>query len=165
MYNLAQAPNVAPKAPAKPAPAPQPVAPQPVASQGPARPAAAIAKAPAAIVKADRKTVVRSAALALLVFSLLTTLTLVVWFRFVADPWGWKPMVAVLNAALGFTTAVLLWRAPSRAHAVAGAAVMLLSLARAGGPGDWGWSTGAFVLVTCALMIPVVRAALLLRSE
>ena len=107
---------------------------------------------------------VRAAALSLLGFSLFTTLVLAAWFKSVDEPWGWKSVVAIFCAALGLTTSVLVWRAPSRTHVLAGLAVMLLSLARVGGPGGWGWVSFALLVITLALTIPVVRAAIVLRG-
>jgi hypothetical protein len=72
-------------------------------------------------------------------------------------------MLTLLCVALGTAAAVLVWRAPSRVHLAAGGAVMVLSLVRlAGAP--FGWRSALLVVVTMALLAPVVRAFVLLKA-
>lgn len=106
------------------------------------------------------------ASVALLVFSALTSLALVGWFH--ANPlggWSWKSVLAVGCAVLAVTTSALVWRAPSRGHAVLGIGVMLASLLRIGPPGDWTWVSFALVAVTFILLMPLVHAAIVLRDD
>ena len=42
---------------------------------------------------------------------------------------------------------------------------MLASLARIGPPGDWTWVSFALVAVTFVLLMPLVHAAIVLRSD
>jgi len=46
---------------------------------------------------------------------------------------------------MGLTTSALVWRAPSRTHAVAGIVVMAVSLVRIGPPWEWGWVSFALL--------------------
>lgn len=105
------------------------------------------------------------ASIALLVFSALTAFALVGWFSRNDAPWSWKSVLAVGCAVLAVTTSALVWRAPTRTHAVLGIAVMLVSLARIGAPGDWTWVSFALVAVTFVLLMPLVHAAIVLRDE
>jgi hypothetical protein len=103
------------------------------------------------------------ASVALLAVAALTTLAVIAWFARAAEPWSWKALVALLAAMLGVALSALVWRMPSRAHAIAGLAVMTLSLVRIGPPGDWTWVTFALLSVTILLAVPLVHAALVLR--
>jgi hypothetical membrane protein len=105
------------------------------------------------------------ASLALLFFSALTALALVGWFHNNPVPWSWKSVLAVGCAVLAVTTSALVWRAPSRGHAILGIVVMLASLARIGPPGEWTWVSFALVAVTFVLLMPLVHAAIVLRSD
>jgi hypothetical protein len=105
------------------------------------------------------------ASLALLFFSALTAFALVLWFQRNPWPWNWKSVLAVGCAALAVTTSALVWRSPSRGHAVLGILIMLASLARIGLPGDWTWVSFALVAVTFVLLMPLVHAAIVLRSD
>ncbi len=106
--------------------------------------------------------IVWGAALAMLAFSALTWIALAAWFKVAAEPWTWRSIVTIFAAAASLTTSVLVWRAPSRPHAIAGVVVMLLSLVRVGGPGDWSWTSFLMILITGLLMVPIVRAAIVL---
>jgi hypothetical protein len=101
--------------------------------------------------------------MSLLAFAMLTTLALVAWFSRAEQPWGWKSAIAMLSAMLGLTTSALMWRAPSRTHAVAGIVVLGLSLVRVGPPSDWTWVSFALIAVTALMLVPLVNAALVLR--
>ena len=105
------------------------------------------------------------ASIALLVFSGLTAFALVGWFQRSDIPWNWKSVLANGCAVLAVTTSALVWSAPSRSHAVLGIVVMLASLARIGPPADWTWVSFALVAVTFVLLMPLVHAAIVLRSE
>ncbi len=104
-----------------------------------------------------------AASLSLLAFATLTTLALVAWFSRAEQPWNWKAVVALLSAMLGLTASALVWRAPSRTHAIAGIVVMALSLVRVGPPWDWTWVSFALLSVTALMLVPLVNAALVLR--
>jgi len=105
------------------------------------------------------------ASLALLFFSALTTLALLGWFKGNPVPWNWKSVLAVGCAVLAVTMSAIVWSAPSRSNAVIGIVVMLVSLARIGPPGDWTWVSFALVAVTFVLLMPLVHAAIVLRSD
>lgn len=104
-----------------------------------------------------------AASISLLAFSMLTTLALLAWFSRAEQPWNWKAAVAMFAAMLGLTTSALLWRAPSRTHAIAGIVVMVLSLVRVGPPWDWTWVSFALLSVTALMLVPLVNAAMVLR--
>lgn len=105
------------------------------------------------------------ASLALLTFSALTAIALVGWFQNNPVPWNWKSVLAAGCAVLAMTTSALVWRAPTRSHAVMGILIMLASLARIGPPADWTWVSFALVAVTFVLLMPLVHAAIVLRGE
>lgn len=105
------------------------------------------------------------ASMALLFFSALTALALVGWFYKNPVPWNWKSVLAVGCSVLAVTTSALVWRAPSRGHAMLGIVVMLASLARIGPPNEWTWVSFALVAVTFVLLMPLVHAAIVLRSD
>jgi hypothetical protein len=104
-----------------------------------------------------------AASLSLLAFAMLTALALVAWFSRVEDPWTWKAVLALLSAMLGLATSALVWRVPTRRHALVGVVVMVLSLLRVGPPWDWTWVSFALLSVTIMMLIPLVNAALVLR--
>ena len=104
------------------------------------------------------------ASIALLAFSALTGFALVGWFYRAETPWSWKSVLAVGCALLAITTSALVWRAPTRMHAIMGIGVMLFSLARIGPPADWTWVSFALVAVTFVLLMPLVHAAIVLRD-
>lgn len=105
------------------------------------------------------------ASLALLSFSALTGFALIGWFYRNPAPWSWKSILAS-GCALGAVTAsALLWRAPSRAHAMLGVLVMLLSLLRIGAPSEWTWASFALVALTFVLLMPLVHAAIVFRDN
>jgi hypothetical protein len=111
------------------------------------------------------KRAITVASLSLLLFSALTSLALIAWFhRNVGAAWGWKSVLTVACAVLGVTTSALLWRAPSRANAIAGIVVMVASLLRIGPPSAWTWVSFSLVAITTLLLIPLVHAALVLRG-
>lgn len=105
------------------------------------------------------------ASMALLFFSALTAFALVGWFHRNPVPWNWKSLLAVGCAVLAVTTSALVWRAPSRGYAILGILVMLASLARIGPPAEWTWVSFALVAVTFVLLMPLVHAAIVLRSD
>ncbi len=105
------------------------------------------------------------ASIALLSFSALTAFALVGWFYRSEVPWSWKSVLAVGCSILAVTTSALVWRAPTRMHAIMGIAVMLSSLLRIGPPGDWTWVSFALVAVTFILLMPLVHAAIVLRDD
>lgn len=105
------------------------------------------------------------ASLALLSFSALTSFALVGWFYRNPAPWNWKSALAVMCVTLSVTTSALVWRSPSRAHAIMGIMIMLASLARIGPPSEWTWVSFALVAVTFVLLMPLVHAAIVLRND
>ncbi|MBS2016059.1 MAG: hypothetical protein JST00_24475 [Deltaproteobacteria bacterium] len=105
------------------------------------------------------------ASLALLFFSALTTLALLGWFRGNPVPWNWKSVLAVGCAVLAVTASAIVWSAPSRGSAILGILVMLASLARIGPPAEWTWVSFALVAVTFVLLMPLVHAAIVLKSD
>jgi hypothetical protein len=105
------------------------------------------------------------ASIALLAFSALTGFALIGWFYRSEVPWSWKSVLAIGCALLGVATSALLWRTPSRLHAVMGIGVMLFSLLRVGPPHDWTWVSFALVALTFLLLMPLVHAAIVLRDD
>ena len=105
------------------------------------------------------------ASIALLFFGALTALALVGWFYRNDTPWSWKSVLAIGCSVLAITTSALVWRAPTRLHAILGIAVMLFSLLRIGPPGDWTWVSFALVALTFVLLMPLVHAAIVLRDD
>ncbi len=105
------------------------------------------------------------ASIALLSYGALTALALVGWFHHNEAPWNWKSVLAVGCAILAVTTSALVWRTPTRAHAILGIVVMLASLARIGAPAEWTWVSFALVAMTFVLLMPLVHAAIVLRPE
>ena len=105
------------------------------------------------------------ASIALLCFSALTGFALIGWFYRSEVPWNWKSVLAVGSAVLAVTTSALVWRAPTRMHAILGISVMLFSLLRIGPPADWTWVSFALVAVTFVLLMPLVHAAIVLRDD
>jgi len=105
------------------------------------------------------------ASIALLLFSGLTAFALVGWFHRSDIPWNWKSVLAAGCAVLAVTTSALVWRSPTRGHAVMGIVIMLASLARIGPPADWTWVSFALVAVTFVLLMPLVHAAIVLKSD
>jgi hypothetical protein len=104
----------------------------------------------------------RNASYALLAFTLLTVLALAAWFASADQPWGFSSFVAVLSALLGTGATALLWRQPTRQHAIGGLAVMGLSLVRVGIPTMWTSYSVALITITALLAIPLVQAAIVL---
>ena len=109
------------------------------------------------------KGVVLAAAISLVAFTGLTGIALVAWFLSVDEPWSFRAAVATFSAILGLTATVLVWRAPSRTHLVAGIGVMALSLLRVGPPLEWGWTSLTLLLTTALLIIPLVHAAVVIK--
>lgn len=105
------------------------------------------------------------ASIALLSFSALTGLALVSWFSRSDFPWTWRSLLAVGTALLAITASALVWRTPTRMHAILGIVVMILSLFRIGPPSDWTWVSFALVAVTFVLLMPLVHAAIILRDD
>jgi hypothetical protein len=105
------------------------------------------------------------ASLALLAFSALTGFALIGWFYRSEVPWSWKSVLAVGCTLLAVTTSALVWRAPTRLHAIMGILVMLFSLLRIGPPADWTWVSFALVAATFLLLMPLVHAAIVLRDD
>jgi hypothetical protein len=115
----------------------------------------------------DPAVVARNASYALLAFTTLTTLAVAAWFGREDQPWGFASFVALLSALLGAVATTLMWRRPTREHAIAGLAVMGLSLVRVGNPIAWATPTIALVwltliAVTTLLAIPVAQAVIVL---
>ncbi|HEY8073499.1 MAG TPA: hypothetical protein VIF62_05305 [Labilithrix sp.] len=105
------------------------------------------------------------ASLALLFFSAATAFALVAWFRLNPAAWSWKSLLALGCSLMAVTTSALVWRSPSRGHAILGIAIMLASLARIGPPGEWTWVSFALVAITFVLLMPLVHAAIVLRGD
>ena len=103
------------------------------------------------------------AAIALLVFSAVTTLALGAGFYSAAHPWSWRTIVALVCDVLALAAGALVWRAPSRTHVVAGAAIMVLSLVRV--VGAWTIASVMLFVITAVLLVPLARAAALLGSD
>lgn len=111
------------------------------------------------------KRAITVASLSLLVFSALTSLALIAWIqRNHGAPWTWKSVLTLLCIVASVATSAVLWRAPSRVGAVAGIVIMVLSLIRIGPPNAWTWVSFSLVAITMLLLIPVVHAAMVLRS-
>lgn len=105
------------------------------------------------------------ASIALLCFSALTGFALVGWFHRSELPWSWKSLLAIACAGLAVLTSALVWRSPTRMHAILGILVMLASLFRIGPPGEWTWVSFALVAVTFLLLMPLVHAAIVLGED
>jgi hypothetical protein len=104
----------------------------------------------------------RYATYALLAFTALTVLALAAWFMSEEQPWGFSSFVTVLSALLGTGATALLWRQPTRQHAIGGLVVMGLSLVRVGLPMNWTPTSVALITITALLSIPLVQAAIVL---
>jgi hypothetical protein len=104
----------------------------------------------------------RNASYALLAFTILTVIALVAWFASADQPWGFSSFVAVLAAFLGSGATALLWRQPTREHAIGGLVVMGLSLLRVGLPTGWTVFSVALITLTALLAVPLVQAAIVL---
>jgi hypothetical protein len=111
--------------------------------------------------QAQQQRAALGASLALLAFAGLTTLAVIAWFARAADPWSWR---AAVSAGLALTLSALVWREPTRLHVQAGIGVMLMSLLRVGPPWEWSWVSFTLLAITTLLMIPLVHAAIVLRS-
>ncbi len=105
------------------------------------------------------------ASIALLLFAALSAFALVGWFAGSPVGWTWKSLLAVGCTVLAVTTSALLWNMPARANAILGIVIMLASLARIGPPAEWTWVSFALVAGTFVLIIPLVHAATVLRSD
>jgi hypothetical protein len=105
------------------------------------------------------------ASIALLAFGGLTSFALVSWFFRSEVAWSWKSVLAAGCAVLAVTTSALVWRAPTRMHAIMGIAVMVFSLLRIGPPGDWTWVSFALVAITFVLLMPLVHAVIVLPND
>jgi hypothetical protein len=105
------------------------------------------------------------ASIALLLFSALTAFALVGWFYRSEVAWSWKSVLAFGCALLSATTSALVWRAPTRMHAIMGIAVMVFSLLRIGPPDDWTWVSFALVAITFVLLMPLVHAVIVLPDD
>jgi len=121
------------------------------------QPASATVAAPTAAQRAAR-----NASYALLAFTVLTVLSLVAWFLRADQPWGFASFIAVLTGLLGTGATALLWRQPTREHALAGLIVMGVSILRVGLPTDWTWTSVTLLTMTVLLAIPLVQATILL---
>ena len=93
----------------------------------------------------------------------MTTIALGAWFYSAAHPWSWRTIVALVCDALALAASALVWRAPSRTHAVAGAAIMVLSLVRV--VGAWTIASVMLFVITAVLLVPLARAAAHLGSD
>lgn len=105
------------------------------------------------------------ASISLLIFSAITMFGIIGWLYRAEVAMTWKSVLATGCTLLGGTTSNLMWRTPTRTHAVMGIGVMLLSLLRIGPPGDWTWVSFALVALTFVLLMPLVHAAIVLRDE
>jgi hypothetical protein len=105
------------------------------------------------------------ASIALLCFSALTALALAGWFYRSEVAWSWKSVLAMGCAFLALTTSALVWRSPSRMHAIMGIAVMVFSLMRIGPPSEWTWVSFALVAITFVLLMPLVHAVIVLPND
>jgi hypothetical protein len=105
------------------------------------------------------------ASFALLCFSAFTAVVLIGWLAQGDVTWSWKSVLALGSALLAVTTSALVWRAPTRSHALMGIGAMLFSLLRIGAPADWTWRSFELVLVTFVFLVPLVHAAIVLRNE
>lgn len=114
---------------------------------------------------AAQKRIATAAAIALMAFAALTSLNLVAFFVVVPEPWTWKSLVAMASVGFAVVVGVLLWRIPTRDHAVGGALVLLASLVRIGAPADWNGSTAALVLLTSVAAVPIVFAITRLPND
>jgi hypothetical protein len=106
---------------------------------------------------------VTGAAISLLIWSAATFVALAVWFK-APGAVGWKSLTAVVSAFFGVVASLTLWRSPTRGNAILGIVIMLASLARIGAPAEWTWVSFALVAVTFVLLMPLVHAAMTLRS-
>ena len=104
----------------------------------------------------------RNATIALLLFTVLTVVSLAAWFSSTDQPWGFASFIAVLAALLGAGTTAFMWRQPTRDHAISGLIVMGLSLLRVGAPATWTLTSLALMAMTALLAIPIVRAVIVL---
>jgi hypothetical protein len=104
----------------------------------------------------------RNAAYAVLAFTLFTVITLISWFAREDQPWGFSSFVALLSALLGAGATALLWRDPTRQHAIGGLAVMGLSLLRVGFPTSWTGYSFALIALTILLAVPLAQAVIVL---
>jgi hypothetical protein len=109
----------------------------------------------------------RNASYALLAFTLFTALALTAWFAREDQPWGFSSFVAVLSTILGSGATALMWRRPTREHAIGGLAVMGLSIVRVGNPFNWATPSIALtclalIAITALLAIPLVQAVIVL---
>ena len=116
-------------------------------------------------VEEQHKVPIFGASMSLLAFSTFTSIALIGWFHDNPTPWNWKSALAAACAVMGVTVSALVWRAPSRGHAIMGILVMLASLGRIGAPGDWTWVSFTLVAVTFVLLMPLVHAAIVLRGD
>lgn len=105
------------------------------------------------------------ASLALLFFGALTAFALVGWFHRSDLPWSWKSVLSAVCALAAVTMSAFVWRRPTRTRALAGIAIMLLSLMRIGPPREWTWVSFALVAVTFVLLMPLVHAATVLHGK
>ena len=93
---------------------------------------------------------------------MLTLIALAAWFASAEEPWGFSSFVAVLSALLGIGATALLWRQPTREHAIGGLVVMGVSLVRVGLPTNWTAYSIALITITALLAIPLVQAVIIL---
>ncbi|CAN5808372.1 hypothetical protein BH09MYX1_BH09MYX1_06510 [soil metagenome] len=114
---------------------------------------------------AQNQRIALAGAIALIAFAALTALALVAWFVSVEDAWTWKSLVAMSGVLFALTVAVLLWRAPTRDHAVGGLVVLAASLARVGAPADWNGNTATLFILTFAAAAPLAYAATKLPKD
>ncbi len=105
------------------------------------------------------------AAVALAGFALATTAALIAWFATVSEPWTWKSLVAIASVLFALTVAVLVYRLPTREHAIGGAMVLGASLLRVGPPSEWNGATAALFVLTALAAGPVVYAIVKLPRE
>jgi hypothetical protein len=149
------------KLPPPSTPPPRPgSAPPKASSKGPPPPLPPAGAGDAAPTQAAK--VARNASYALTAFTFIIVATLFAWFLRADQPWGFASFIAVLSALLGLGTTFQLWRQPTREHAIAGLAVMGISLLRIGLPSMWSAPSVAILTVTALLAIPLVQAVMVL---
>jgi hypothetical protein len=104
------------------------------------------------------------AAVALFLLAGILFLGLLGWFRTVADPWTWQSVLTLVCGVAAAALGVLALRRPSQAVFAGGVAIMSVSALRVGDPWDWTNASWVIVIGTCLLVMPVLRALLVVRQ-
>lgn len=80
-------------------------------------------------------------------------------------PWSWRTVLVVISILVTGISGVLMMRMrPLQAHVAASLTVMGLSVLRVGEPYAWGWASWFIILSTVVLVIPLVRALLVMQQ-